>query len=161
MIGCVIVLSIESACAAHGHSTSAASGPVGQDKPNKTAAEGTLPQAAGQPSQQRHASADDAMDLVKRLRHQIEGCWTLPARLDPHKNWPLVVIDIHLRRNGKVEGRPALAHRARMSDPDFRAAAQSAVQAIEACQPYDLPADQYDLWKNVRLNFDPHDVSRS
>jgi hypothetical protein len=42
-----------------------------------------------------------------------------------------------------------------MPHPAFAAAAQSAVRAVLACQPYDfLPIEKYDAWKDVILNFD-------
>jgi hypothetical protein len=33
-------------------------------------------------------------------------------------------------------------------------AAQAAIQAVYACEPFKLPRDRYDVWKEIVLNFD-------
>ena len=33
------------------------------------------------------------------------------------------------------------------------------MRAVRRCQPYNLPADKYDAWKEVKVTFDPKDMS--
>ncbi len=40
-------------------------------------------------------------------------------------------------------------------NPAFRVMAESAVRAVQSCQPIRLPAAQYDYWQDVEVNFDP------
>ena len=44
-----------------------------------------------------------------------------------------------------------------LTDPAFRAAAESALRATKnpRCQPLPLPLDQYQQWRTMTLNFDP------
>jgi len=39
-------------------------------------------------------------------------------------------------------------------------AAESAVRAVRACQPFRLPPDKYHLWKEIVFNFDPVGTSK-
>lgn len=47
-----------------------------------------------------------------------------------------------------------------MGDSYFRAAADSVLRAIRnpRCNPLELPADKYDLWKEMTVTFDPREM---
>ena len=46
------------------------------------------------------------------------------------------------------------------AEPLFGTTARSTVAAILGCQSYDfLPQEQYDLWKDLILNFNPNMMS--
>ena len=34
----------------------------------------------------------------------------------------------------------------------------SALRAVQACEPYSLPPAKYEFWKDIVLNFDPRDM---
>ena len=94
-----------------------------------------------------------AATLVDKLRQKIESCWNIPAGVEDAQNLR-VRIRFQMSGEGLVTGGPEVLNH--MSHPAFNAAAQSAVRAVLACQPYDfLPIEKYDLWKDVILNFDP------
>ncbi len=104
----------------------------------------------------RNIDGDDARiaaDIADALRARIEECWNVPAGVrDAHEL--RVKVRFQLGAGGKVAGGPVVLNS--MAHPAFAAAAQSALRAILACQPYDfLPPDRYDLWRDVILNFDP------
>jgi colicin import membrane protein len=40
-------------------------------------------------------------------------------------------------------------------DPLFRTAAETALRAVQSCQPIRLPAARYEVWRNVQVDFDP------
>jgi len=41
------------------------------------------------------------------------------------------------------------------TDDVFRAFGESAVRALQQCNPLRLPADKYALWQDMIVNFDP------
>ncbi len=103
-----------------------------------------------------NVNGDDARiaaDIADALRTRIEECWNVPAGVRDAENLK-VRVRFQLGAGGAVTGGPAVLNH--MNHPAFPAAAQSAVRAILACQPYDfLPPDRYDLWRDVILTFDP------
>ena len=40
-------------------------------------------------------------------------------------------------------------------DRYFRSAAEAARRAVLKCAPLELPADKYEIWKQIKFNFDP------
>jgi hypothetical protein len=47
-----------------------------------------------------------------------------------------------------------------LSDPFKLAAAESAWRAVRnpQCNPYDLPRDKYEIWKDLTLTFNPREM---
>jgi colicin import membrane protein len=45
-----------------------------------------------------------------------------------------------------------------MSDPTFRAVAESARRAVDRCSPLQLPPDKYSLWRDIVMSFYPEDA---
>jgi len=41
------------------------------------------------------------------------------------------------------------------TDASFRVMAQTALQAVWKCSPFNLPRDKYELWKSTTFRFDP------
>ena len=37
-------------------------------------------------------------------------------------------------------------------------APESALRAVRQCAPYNLPAEKYDAWKQVKVTFDPREM---
>jgi colicin import membrane protein len=91
------------------------------------------------------------------LRNQIQACWSPPAALDAADL--KVSVRFKLDQAGKVEGRPSITE-----SSGNRAADESAVRAILRCeqmnQGYKLPAEKYDSWRDVVVNFDPSAMFR-
>jgi TonB family protein len=82
------------------------------------------------------AGARDAKDLVVEIR---------------------VVVD----PDGNVE-EATIVDQARVgADPFFRAAAESARRAFfnPECRPLRLPADKYEIWHDMVVDFSPKDLS--
>ncbi len=105
------------------------------------------------PADMNGTDARLAATLVDKLRQKIESCWNIPAGVEDAQNLR-VRIRFQMSGEGLVTGGPEVLNH--MGHPAFNAAAQSAVRAVLACQPYDfLPIEKYDLWKDVILNFDP------
>ena len=92
------------------------------------------------------------------LRGQIQSCWNVPAGVTDADQLR-VSIRFNLDRNGRVEGRPAVT-----SSSGNRAADDSAMRAIMICNNrfdgFNLPADKYEAWQEVVVNFDPGEMFR-
>jgi len=90
------------------------------------------------------------------LRGQIQRCWNIPAGAADAQNLR-VSVKFKLDRNGAVEGGAEIISGGGASGVE-RAAAESARRAVLKCSPYNLPADKYDAWADVIVNFDPSEM---
>ncbi len=89
------------------------------------------------------------------LRAQIAQCWNPPVGATDADDLK-VVLQLQLAPDGTVMGSPQILNSG--SSPFFRAAAESARRAVMRCQPYKLPAEKYDIWRDVKVNFDPREM---
>ncbi|MBO0904450.1 hypothetical protein J1C47_12440 [Jiella sp. MQZ13P-4] len=87
------------------------------------------------------------------LRGQVSQCWSPPAGVS-EAGALRVTIRMRLDPSGGLEGRPELVEGGGGSTVE-RAAADAALRAVIRCAPYKLPAEKYDTWSEVLLNFDP------
>ena len=76
------------------------------------------------------------------LRGQVQRCWNIPAG----------AADA-----GEIEGRQEIISGGGAAGIE-RAAAESARRAVLQCAPYTLPADKYETWAEVIVNFDPSEM---
>jgi colicin import membrane protein len=90
------------------------------------------------------------------LRQKLGGCWSIPAGVDDADTLK-VSVRFRLDRSGELEGRPQVVKGGASSGP-ARTAAESAVRAVQKCAPFNLPADKYDTWSEIVVNFDPSDM---
>jgi TolA protein len=131
---------------------------------NKEEGERAAPQESaedGAPEKAEKASKGDdaeiAGTLIDALVTKIRDCWTVPpAARDSDAT---VKVQFQLDRNGAVIGNPVKVGGG--NDPVAQATAAAAISAIKQCETYDLPADKYDLWKDVILDFNPNMMSRT
>jgi hypothetical protein len=40
----------------------------------------------------------------------------------------------------------------------FVAISESAVRAVQDCEPFNLPAPRYEVWRDIVINFQPKDM---
>lgn len=68
------------------------------------------------------------------------------------------VVKVRLRFNpdGRLAAAPTVMNP--QNTPAFLAVSDSALRAVQACEPFPLPSDKYDFWKDIVLNFDPRDM---
>jgi hypothetical protein len=112
------------------------------------------PSFAGWPVAPQQTETGVSGEIASLVAHQLAQCWIAPAT--PGADVLVVKLSVLLDRNGKLVKPPVVLDGARMdTDPVYRSAAISAREAIENCEPLRLPAEHYDLWKELRLNFDP------
>lgn len=105
----------------------------------------------------RSGGTNAAMTMTEldALRAQIQRCWNPPIGAQGAEDL-IVTIQMSLNENGTVSGSPTVTNSG--SNPFFQAAADSARRAVLRCQPYNLPPEKYDTWREVRVTFDPRDL---
>lgn len=93
------------------------------------------------------------------LRYQLAKCWNLPAGA---VNAEDLIVDIRIEVNPDrtVKSAEIVDQSRYNSDSFFRAAADSARRAVynPMCNPLALPADKYDIWKDILIRFNPQDM---
>ena len=89
-------------------------------------------------------AADNSSTWSKMFEDQFNRCWKPPFG-GPEIQYPTLVIDLRMRRDGTLEAPPF--PEATMATPYLRVYQESAVRAIIECQPYKLPPAFYDEWK--------------
>ena len=111
-------------------------------------------------------SQDKSMDLSgltlseeDALKAQIFGCWSIPLGLPYNENL-LVRIKLKLKPDGTIIDSEILDH-ARMNKPGqnfYKVLAESALRAVQLCQPLRVPTTGYERWKDLQLNFDAREM---
>ena len=93
------------------------------------------------------------------LKAQIFGCWSIPLGLPYNENL-MVRIKLKLKPDGTIIDSELLDH-ARMNKPGqnfYKVLAESALRAIQLCQPLRVPSTGYERWKDLQLNFDAREM---
>lgn len=99
------------------------------------------------------------MSEIDAIRSQFVKCWNIPAGArNAHEL--KIVLDVRLRSNGSLISVELAKDKGRYyKDGFFRAAADSAMRAVQRCSPIkNLPPRKYDTWKYMQFTFDPHDA---
>ncbi|MEN2979002.1 TonB C-terminal domain-containing protein [Tistrella bauzanensis] len=119
---------------------------------------------SNQPQQavmQRNAQPTNQVSVsdIAFIRSQIERRWSVPVGAPEAENL-IVEVRIRLAPDGTVQSADVV-DRARMQRPgeeSYRVAAESAVRAIRAASPLELPAGKYDQLKDIVLAFNPKNM---
>ena len=93
------------------------------------------------------------------LKAQIFGCWSIPLGLPYNENL-MVRIKLKLKPDGTIIDSEILDH-ARMNRPGqnfYKVLAESALRAIQLCQPLRVPSTGYERWKDLQLNLDAREM---
>lgn len=94
-------------------------------------------------------------EVIAELRRHLRSCAKLPAGVAPTDNVHIKLRTV-LATDGTLARPPILIE----APPSAKGVAlvQSAMSALQACQPYKmLPADKYGEWKVMDLPFSPRD----
>ena len=113
------------------------------------------PQRAASPSAQTQLTLSE----IDAFKVQMRRCWSVPAGAANAQSL-VVRIKVFLRPDGSLAQPPQLIDSSRLQSGDsyFRAAADSAMRAIRRCAPFRMPADKYQSWREIDLNFDPREM---
>ena len=100
-------------------------------------------------------TADVASSLITEFRRRLKTCSNLPESITPTDKLT-ITLRIMMTPEGKLAAKPVLIEAS--ASPRGPALMQSAIAALEACQPYAmLPVDRYGEWKVLDLSFTPQD----
>jgi hypothetical protein len=95
---------------------------------------------------------------VKEFKEQVRRCLKLPSGLTAGQQLQMV-IRIALAPSGALAGEPEMV--AAKISPLGPALRDSAVAAVRQCAPYKLPADKYQDWKLLDIDFSPDQMMGS
>jgi hypothetical protein len=106
---------------------------------------------------QASKKADIDSSLVAEFRRRLKTCAKLPASIAPSDN-VLIRLRVFMTTQGRLAADPVVIEgTGNLKGLDLR---QSAVDALQACQPYTmLPANRYGEWKVLDLTFTPRDFA--
>ena len=93
--------------------------------------------------------------LAGMIKSQLQGCWRLPGAGGGTET-PVVKLKWRLKPDGHLDGDPSVV--SAPSDQTGQVAAESAMRAVRECQPFRLPLDKYEGWKDVIWDFDPRQM---
>lgn len=130
---------------------------LNKEKPAATATKGIT---GAHPHRGFGAQNAMTMQLADALRSEIAPCWSPPVGA-PDPSDLVVVFEVFLNPDGSVARPPQLAASsagAATDNPFTRAAAEAARRAIYTCAPYKLPANQYNQWQDIEIQFDPRQM---
>jgi hypothetical protein len=102
-------------------------------------------------------TADIGAGPVAEFRRHLKSCSKLPDSVTPSDSIK-IMLRVFMTPDGRLARAPVLVEAS--ASAKGPALMQSAVAALQACQPYAmLPADKYGEWKVLDLNFTPQDFS--
>jgi outer membrane biosynthesis protein TonB len=89
-------------------------------------------------------AADNSTTWIALFQSQVERCWKKPYGGIESQN-PEIAFSVRLKRDGSLEGMPV--PEGTPATPYLRVYQESALRAIIECQPYNLPAANFDDWR--------------
>ncbi len=92
--------------------------------------------------------------LQRMVEDQIYRCWIVPIGAEGLRG-AQVVLRFALAPDGSLQGMEVVDRERFARDPVFRTVAESAIRAVYRCAPLQLPGEQYALWREIEMNFDP------
>ncbi|MBB4004021.1 hypothetical protein [Aurantimonas endophytica] len=102
---------------------------------------------------QRTTGATLSQSELDALRGQIQRCWSPPAGVSEAGSLR-ISIQLRLDPSGALETVPQIVGGGGSSMVE-RIAGEAALRAVRRCAPYNLPAEKYETWADVIVNFDP------
>lgn len=101
--------------------------------------------------------ADVGSSPIAEFRRHLKTCSTLPKSITPSDKLA-IKLRVFMTPEGRLGAEPVVIEGT--ASTKALALIQSAMQALQACQPYAmLPADKYSEWKILDLNFTPQDFA--
>ncbi len=104
-------------------------------------------------------TANITSDLVTQFRNHLKTCATLPKSIAPSDK-VAIKLRVLMTPDGRLATEPILIEASASAKGPILM--QSAIQALQACQPYVmLPADRYGEWNKLDLSFTPRDFTEA
>jgi colicin import membrane protein len=113
------------------------------------------PALGAQEGRDKQISASELAMIGQIIKSCVRANWTV---LSGGASAQETTVKIRLRFNadGSLSAPPEIMNR--QNTPYFLAISDSAIRAIQQCEPFNLPPAKYDAWKDLVLNFQPRDM---
>lgn len=98
-----------------------------------------------------------SMSELDAIKRKLYALWNPPRGENPQEM--IVTFRFKLKRDGTLDGGPLVMTSGKSQN--FMIARENANRAIFQAQPYVLPSDKYDLWKEMEITFDPSELLRN
>jgi len=98
-------------------------------------------------------SPQELAEMAQTIRSCIHSNW---HKLKPVPDTPpgmVIKVRLRLKPDGRFAQTPEVMNAS--DDPVFRSVSDKAIKATQACEPFKLPREKYEMWKDVVLNVDP------
>lgn len=105
----------------------------------------------------KQLTASELAILGQIIKSCVQSKWTVMAGGEDAQSTQ-VKVRLRFNPDGRLATAPTIVNP--QSTPLFLAVSDSALRAVQACEPFPLPADKYEIWKDIILNFDPRDMYR-
>jgi hypothetical protein len=93
---------------------------------------------------------------IAALKARISSCWSPPPGINASTNIK-VSFRVLLKQDGFLAQQPVLVEAS--ASPLGPALAESAKRALLTCQPFTmLKPEHYEQWKDLQLDFNPHEI---
>ena len=99
------------------------------------------------------AAEREQAGIVQAIQKCIQSKWKPTQNPPPNL---IVKVYVHFDMDGRLSKAPTIVNQ--NDDPAFRVASGNAVKALHACEPFKLPKDKYEMWKDMFFNFDPREA---
>ena len=89
------------------------------------------------------------------IKTQIYGCWSIPLGL-PYQEDLVVDVKVNFKKDGTVE-KAEILNKERLNKEGqgyYKVLAESTLRALKLCEPFKLPENEYDSWKEITFKFD-------
>jgi hypothetical protein len=115
--------------------------------------------ATAEPSSQPAAVAGPPLTGGEKsgLVFAIQQCWNVPVGLENDSS-NIITMGVKLTRDGRLEEEPRRIAPLSGSAAGILQAYEAARRALIRCQPYDLPADKYETWREIEIVFNPQQM---
>ncbi|MEZ8098317.1 MAG: hypothetical protein QMC55_05515, partial [Amylibacter sp.] len=94
---------------------------------------------------------EEEQNLVLNIRQ----CWNVPVGLENDSS-NVIIMGIKLSIDGNLEEDPV--NLSPNSGVGMIQAYEAARRAVLRCQPYKLPADKYETWREMEIELDPSEM---
>jgi hypothetical protein len=118
-----------------------------------------LAKAAAKPSNQPASVTGPPMtgSETSGLVFAIQQCWNVPVGLENDSS-NIITMGVKLTREGKLAEPPRKLAPLSGSAAGILQAYEAARRALIRCQPYDLPIEKYETWKEIEVVFNPQQM---
>jgi len=105
----------------------------------------------------KQLSASERAVLAQIIRTCVQAKWNLSGGGEEALN-TVIKLRLQFRRDGTLSAPPEVTNP--QNTAYFLAASEGAIRAAQACEPYSLPSEKYEAWRDVLMTFSLRDMLR-